>query len=215
MAKLVPPMLQSAIMNAVIIRWSAIIFLGIWSTDIEAGYFSAASRVAIALSLALVTTNAVAAPRLAKQFANGEIAAVAITSSTATAFALLIASPIFFLCFFLPSWTMSLFGQEFVSAGNVLLVLVAGELMNVLVGPVGTLLQMSGYERVYRNCTIASAMLQVALCIFLIPKFGAMGAAIATASALFLTNLLAFLFTYKLLAVLPLPFVAARVRVRR
>jgi len=208
MLSLAPAMLAAAIMNRVVMRWSAVIFLGIWSTTTEVGMFAVTARLTLVLGFALTVANSIAAPRLSSQFADGNLLALKSTVASAAIFALSISAPMFMLFFLLPNWTMSLFGDEFRQAGSLLLILSAGELINVVTGPVGVLLQMSKYERAYKNCTFAGGAIQIGLCLILIPKFGAIGAAIATAVSMSATNFFAAAVSYKKLGIIPVPFMA-------
>ena len=103
----------------------------------------------------------------------------------------------------LPGVIMGAFGAEFRTAVVILVVLSVGEFINVLAGPVGILLQMTGNEKTYRNCTFASAVAQLVLCLVLIPELGALGAAIATASAIVVTNGLSLIFAKRALGFIP------------
>lgn len=76
-----------------------------------------------------------------------------------------------------------LFGPEFPSAYPVMFVLAAGLLARAAMGPAEFVLNMLGQQN---SCAVAlslSAVLNVALNLALIPEFGLMGAAVATASA--------------------------------
>ena len=63
-------------------------------------------------------------------------------------------------------------------------VLAAGLLARAAVGPVERLLNMLGEQRVCAMVYAGAFAINLALCIVLIPRFGAMGAAVATATAL-------------------------------
>ena len=79
---------------------------------------------------------------------------------------------------------LRMFGKDFVVGYPLMFVIAVGLLARAAVGPAERLLNMLG-ER--RSCAYAYAgafLLNVALCFVLIPHFGAMGAAIASATAL-------------------------------
>ncbi len=88
---------------------------------------------------------------------------------------------------------MSLFGPEFATGASVLLVLVAGHGINVMTGPVGTVLVMTGHEKIMRNNVLAAAAVNIGLNLVLVPRMGALGAAVATAASLALVNGLSLL----------------------
>lgn len=85
---------------------------------------------------------------------------------------------------------LGLFGPDFGVAYNALVVLVVGHTLNALMGSVGLLLAMTGYEtRVVAVMGIA-ALLNVLLNAALIPRFGMLGGAAATAITAAVWNVL-------------------------
>jgi O-antigen/teichoic acid export membrane protein len=64
---------------------------------------------------------------------------------------------------------------------------------------------MSGHERLMRNNIISVSILNVAMCLLLIPRAGAIGAAIATAISLSTMNLISVILAYCRLSILTLP----------
>src|SRR5262249_37797407 len=70
------------------------------------------------------------------------------------------------------------------SAYPVMFVLAAGYLMRASMGPAEFVLNMLGEQTLCALVLVASAVLDVALCLALVPRFGMMGAAAATSIAL-------------------------------
>lgn len=93
--------------------------------------------------------------------------------------------------------TMSIFGKDFSSLGNILRIMAAGRYVNVLTGSVGSLLIMTGHEREQRLAVLISAVMSVILSLILIPLLGLLGAAISYAIALAAQNLLSVYFVKK------------------
>ena len=67
-------------------------------------------------------------------------------------------------------------------------ILVSGQLVNALAGPVGTLLNMIHKEHITIRALALALVLAVALNVTLIPLYGQIGAAIAYAAALVAWN---------------------------
>jgi O-antigen/teichoic acid export membrane protein len=65
---------------------------------------------------------------------------------------------------------------------------VVGHGVNVLTGPVGMVLVMTGHEKIMRNNVLAAGAVNIGLNLILVPKLGALGAAVATAVSLALVN---------------------------
>lgn len=87
---------------------------------------------------------------------------------------------------------LMLFGPDFVKGYPAMFVVSVGLLARAAVGPVERLLSMSGHQRACALIYGAAFVTAVMLCLILIPRFGMMGAASATAAALVLESMLLF-----------------------
>ena len=198
------PLYVIALMNAVL-SWAPLLLLGIWATSAEVGIYGAATRLAILVSFLLVTLNNVIAPKFAELYARGDIAAMGQTARRSAAILIVLVGPLFIGLFFFSTEVMQLFGKEF-GAGSVMLsVLLLGQLVNVITGSVGFLLMMSGNECSSRDITIGAALLQLVLVLLLAPKMGGLGAAIASATAMAVMNLVTVYVVYKKLGIITIP----------
>lgn len=90
---------------------------------------------------------------------------------------------------------LMLFGPDFVQGYPAMFVVSAGLLARAAVGPVERLLSMSGHQGVCAAIYGIAFATAVILCLVLIPRFGMMGAATATAAALTLESILLFWIT--------------------
>lgn len=90
---------------------------------------------------------------------------------------------------------LMLFGPDFVQGYPAMFVVSAGLLARAAVGPVERLLSMSGHQGVCAMIYGVAFATAVVLCLVLIPPFGMMGAATATAVALTLESILLFWIT--------------------
>jgi len=199
------PLLLSEVM-ILVVNWSAIFFLGIWGTKAELGIFGVASKAAATVSFILISVNTIAAPKFAALYSKGEIGALGSTARVSAFFSTLLSIPALFFFIASPSWVMSLFGPSFVEGAAALAILASGQFINVITGPVGFLLIMSGNERLYRSTHVAAAAVNIALNIALIPGMGMTGAAIATSASIVLQNLLASYFVYGSMNIKVLPW---------
>lgn len=82
-----------------------------------------------------------------------------------------------------------LFGQAYLPAANALRVLSAGYFMHAAMGPNGVTLLAFGARRAIFLSTAMAAMINLVLAVVLMPVWGAMGAAIAVALALSVSNI--------------------------
>jgi O-antigen/teichoic acid export membrane protein len=93
------------------------------------------------------------------------------------------------ICLFAKPFLL-LFGRDFTPGIGLVWVLSCAELISAGAGSVGMVLIMTGHERAALRGSIVSAALVVVLSALLIPRWGAMGAAIADGVALGVVNLI-------------------------
>ena len=101
---------------------------------------------------------------------------------------------------------LSMFGPEFVAGYPYLFVLVAGVVFRAAVGPAESLLNMTGNQNVCAAIFGGVLAINVMLNMLLIPAYGLMGAAIATAAATFAEALLLVIVAYRKIGVVMFVF---------
>jgi O-antigen/teichoic acid export membrane protein len=110
-------------------------------------------------------------------------------------------------------WLLLLYGPTFTQGQTALIILGIGQFYNVLAGPVGWLLLMTGNERDTVTSLVASVTVNAVLNLGLTPHMGLEGAAIASASSIITWNTLMAFFVYKRLGVHST--VLGRIRLKR
>ncbi len=88
---------------------------------------------------------------------------------------------------------LRMYGKDFVGGYDLMFVIAIGLLARAAVGPVERLLNMLGERRRCAQVYAGAFLLNLLLCLLLIPHFGAMGAAIASASTLVFESACLFL----------------------
>ena len=200
------PLLGINVMN-LIIMWSPIIFLGMWSTNEDVGIYNAASRTAMLTSFVLIAVNSIAAPKFAELYNQGDISSLGNLARNSAKLMMLIATPILLFFIIAPEYILSLFGNEFKSGSSILIILALGQFVNVVTGSVGYLLMMSGNEKIMRNNLILCGTIGIFLNIVLIKNYGAIGGAVAASVILALQNLIALFMVKNKLGINVLPIV--------
>jgi len=87
-------------------------------------------------------------------------------------------------------YLLLVFGREFVTGIIAMNILICGQIFNAFTGPVGLVLNMTGYQNQTAIATAISAVLNIMLNAILIPKWGINGAAIATVTSIFAINII-------------------------
>jgi O-antigen/teichoic acid export membrane protein len=190
-----PMMLSSSIL--LLMAWADTIMIGIFKTEVDVGFYNVALKLAMLASIILGSVNSILAPKISETFNNNKIDEFKVLIKQSTRIIFFISLPILIVLFLFPEFLLSLFGQEFVIAKTTLLILLIGQAVNAMSGSVGLILQMTGKEKVYQNILLIALVFNIMLNLFLIPKFGIEGAAIASAFSFLFWNLSSVLYIYK------------------
>jgi O-antigen/teichoic acid export membrane protein len=172
-----------------VIRQSDTIMLGALGGSAAAGCYSAAARLTQLTLFGMQAMNAVLAPRMSHLHARGQLPElqrlVRLAAWGTCAFTL----PVGVLLLAFGQRLLGLFGAPFAAAYPALLIILVGQLINSLSGPVGFLMTMTGHQNHAAVVCGLAALLNLALNAWLIPTCGMNGAAIATAAATAFWNL--------------------------
>ncbi|MDP8207851.1 MAG: flippase [Candidatus Electryonea clarkiae] len=144
-----------------------------------AGIYSAANRGAVLVLIVLFAANAAFAPIIAKHWATGELKRLQSIVKKVTRIGIIVAFPIALALTFFGKYYLLLFGPEFIVGYESLIIMTIGQLVVVAFGSGNIILQMSGNERAAAIGTGISALVNIAMNLILIPRYGMAGAATA------------------------------------
>jgi O-antigen/teichoic acid export membrane protein len=184
-----------------VLNWTDTVMLGILSDSEAVGIYGVAMRTALPIGFIVIAVTSAIAPRFAVLYAHGEVRALESLARKATGMMILLVSPVVLLLVAFPEWVLGFFGAGFRSGAPVLAILAAGQFINVALCLSDTVLMMSGYVKVVRNNILFGAFLNVLLNALLIPAYGPVGAAVATATAIAVKRLAAVYLMRKYLSV--------------
>jgi O-antigen/teichoic acid export membrane protein len=166
-----------------------LIMLGTLRGAHEAGVYVVASRAAELLVVIAMAATATAAPKIAMLYKQGDTGTLQRLLSAMGRRTLLLTVPPAILMVFLASPLLSvLYGSSYAEGARALQLLTAAQLLAVMGGPAGTLLNMSGHEREHLRGIAAGAIANVALNALLIPHYGIEGAAMSTCIGILLSR---------------------------
>jgi O-antigen/teichoic acid export membrane protein len=165
------------------------LLVGAFHGTTVAGIYAASSRLTRVVLFGLDAGNQVVAPAIARLFSQGRMAELQRTVTLAARGVLAFTVPVAVGLIMVGRQALSVFGEAFVEGYSVLVILLAGQVINALTGPVGFLMTMTGHERRAMHVIGATAAMNLALNAVLIPGFGMAGAALATAIAVAARNL--------------------------
>lgn len=157
------------------------LMLGYFREASDVGIYAAAGNMATLLTIILAALLPIASPIAADLYNKGNFKALSSMFRTVTRWAFTITLPIFLIFFFSSQGIMLMYGPGFGSGGVVLMILSVSQLVNVGAGPVGMLFEMTGKQRITLCMGFILVIVNIILNFWLIPLFGATGAALATA----------------------------------
>lgn len=166
-----------------------VLLLGMLAGASDAALFAAAWRLASLTPFALSALTAIGGPLIASAYQRGArqelhhvsklVARVGLGFAVLASIILLISG----------RWLLGFFGPEFPRAYMIVVVLLIGGIVNAFTGIVGYLMVLTGRERPALAIFAGSLVLSIGLNLVLIPRFGAIGAAVASSSATTAWNL--------------------------
>jgi O-antigen/teichoic acid export membrane protein len=201
------PLFVTSLINRAILPWGPLFFLGFWVSSQEVGVFGAASRVAMLVSFLPLAINNVVSPKFAELFSKGNLQSLGTTARRTAALVTVLVSPLFILLLFQSDWVMGIYGKEFEMGGAVLIVLIIGQMVNVITGSVGSLLIMSGNESKFNHANLFALGLQIVLLFLLVPRYGVHGAALASALSVIAVNVISTYLVYRAMGITSIPFI--------
>jgi len=190
------------------------LMLGVMTSAKDVGIYNIALQGSMLVSFALTVFNAVLAPNVARLYAQGSVDKLQKLLTSSTAGISVFAGFTALILLFAGEWLLEhVFGKPYIQAYTPLIILLMGQLINAFMGSVGLFLSMTGHENDTLRAMTYSAIANIVLNILLIPRFGILGAAAATAFSVALWNIILGVRIYQRLKLVPGPLlVRSRLR---
>jgi len=181
------PLLVATVLH-IIITWTDTLMLGNLKSAADVGLYNAALPLAQFISFPLAALLLIYMPIFSGLFAKNMFDEIKNNYSILTKWLCSATLPLFIILFLYPEpIIMLLFGPAYAPASTALRILSLGFIVNNFVGPCGVTLLTMGKSRFVMFASLFAAALNIGLNITLIPSFGLVGA--ATASAISLTSI--------------------------
>ena len=179
--------------------WLGMLFLVNSRTDLimigtlkgveSAGIYAVAMRISEFVPFFLIAANTVLAPRITQLYQRGDhiLLQRLIAAAASRVFYFTLPVALLFILFAQPL-IHYLFGTAFITGAIALQILALAQLFNVLAGPTGIILNMTGHESLSAKGVGISVVVNITLNAILIPFFDITGAAIATGVSMIVLN---------------------------
>ncbi|NDW00440.1 lipopolysaccharide biosynthesis protein [Salipiger sp. PrR002] len=193
-------------MSGAVQRHLSVVVTAPFLTATETGAFFAAHRTALLLSLPLIAANLVAAPLIARAWAEKSpqrvqrlCKLIVLGASVPALLGLVVIS-------FAGNFLLSLFHPDFVIALGALYVFAISSLINALCGPTGGLMLMTGHEKLFVAIQISTQIVSLGLTMIGAAYWGIMGAAIGASLGTASWNILVWLWCRRNIGIDPTLF---------
>lgn len=168
--------------------WIGVILLSVLGTSAEAGVYTAIGRLITAGTLLQLAVRLAVAPQISRLLAGGDADAAQRLHRHSTRWIALFSWPVFVLLAAFPRTVLSVFGTGFADGAPGLVALAVAAAVNVGVGNAQTALLMAG--RSVANLAVAGSafVVQVGSGVWLVPRYGVLGAAVSWGLAIVVDN---------------------------
>lgn len=183
--------------------WADTIILGIYRSSADVGVYTAATRLVMLATFVMAPINASFAPRIADLHRRVRTETLARTYGVATSWIVRLSLPAFVLLALFPDDLLALFGKGFAAGATVTVVLAAGKLVDAATGPCGLMLNMSGRAGISMLDNLGALALNIGLNVWLVPRHGFLGSAVAWAISLAVVNVVRVFQVWRIMAMLP------------
>ncbi|MGH2752860.1 MAG: oligosaccharide flippase family protein [Actinomycetota bacterium] len=162
--------------------WTDLFVLTRYVSSAEVGVYSAALRAGQLIVLFLTSVSLMFSPFVADLHNRGETVRLDKLFKNLTRWTIAATMPVFLVLAVAPNETLRIFGSDFSGGRTALLILIAGQFINIATGSVGFVLIMVGRTGWDLLVYAGSLVMNLALAFWLCPKYGMEGAAIANAA---------------------------------
>jgi O-antigen/teichoic acid export membrane protein len=170
-----------------LILWLDLLIVGALLRPREVGTYAAISRYAVALGLPLAACAMAVAPLLSDALARGGLSPSVVYQKTCV-WLTLISAPICTVVAVFAEPLLRIFGSSFTAGTPALRVTAAAALINSATGPLATVVLMGGKSGINLAVSVIGLATNVAASVVLVSAFGLVGASIAWALTIVVTN---------------------------
>lgn len=170
---------------------TGLVMLGVMATDEDVAFFRIALSLSALAVFGLSVVNLFIQPYLAEAYAKSDFLQLQRLAAGGAGAAFAATIPVTVIIWFFGARLITtLYGPDYISALTPLLILLVGQTVSAFFGAVGSVLTMCGKENHNMRILFVSAGLNIVLNLMLIPIYGTIGAAVATAVSTTLVNTL-------------------------
>ncbi len=188
-------------------QWTTIFFISSRLMEEQLGVFTICLKLAMLVRIPVFAINSVTAQKFSYLFyqqKKNQLKKYIAKSSSAT---LILASMVVAFFYFGAKPLLSIFGTEYAEYIGVFYILLATQYVDVLFGPTGNILRMTGHEKTQNLFMVLSFLCTVSLSIYFHESYDLFTSAIIVFISQIVWNILATAYLYKRLNLVSIPFI--------
>ncbi|QLC35111.1 flippase (plasmid) [Halarchaeum sp. CBA1220] len=172
------------------LNWTDTLLVGYFMTSSDVGVYQAAFLLATSIAIFQRVISDSLYPNFGSLLANDEEAMLRERYRSGVEWVVVLtAAPCLFLILFSRTSLLMLFGTDFGSGWCALIILLLAQFAAVSIGPATNLLKIMGFSRYILGSYIVAVFANTILNVFLIPRYGLLGAGIATSVGILFSNI--------------------------
>ena len=185
---------------------SAVSFFFMQSTDIvllgkfkdfdTVAFYAVAVKLGMVTTLVLQSVTIILAPKIAEIYKLNDQSQLKKIVKDSARLIFMLSVPIIGLLMLFPSFFLSFFGEAYTAATNAFLILLGAQFINTLLGPISIYMNMTGKQNKLHQILLLGFIINLVLNWYLIPLYGMVGAATATAISMVLWKSIAVGYTW-------------------
>ncbi|RLB02533.1 MAG: hypothetical protein DRG83_08420 [Deltaproteobacteria bacterium] len=173
-----------------LLGWLGTLFLGYFSSADQIGLYNAPLRLASLVSLPLIALVFLYLPVLSKNVSKKSFSEIGKYYSRTTKWGFLGALCLLLYFLYDAEFVVTkIFGSAYLASSEVLKIMAVGFSIHAFMGPNGATLISLGHTGTIFSGTLLSGIFAFVLCILFVPRYGAIGAAFAMATARIISNI--------------------------
>ena len=174
-----------------------VLLLGTLGNTEDTGKFHAAFRLAELITLGHAVANILIEPTIAKLYNSGELDKLQRQLTITARAECIVTLPVALILIFAGEWLLGIFGEEFTTAAPALTILAITQIVNAGLGSVVPILNMTNHARDTAKGVALGVIVNIVLCIILIPTHDLEGAAWAALGSMIVWKLYLKIIIYK------------------
>jgi O-antigen/teichoic acid export membrane protein len=190
------PILVTSVMEYVN-AWIAITLVGVLLSGEKVGIYSAAVRTAALAAAVYIAFDGIFAPIISDLHRRGLLEELDYLYKEVSRWIFTSGLIVFLVTSLLSRDIMAVFGEDFVTGWVVLVIIAASQLLSSSIGATNRVLSMTGHQNVLMLATVGAAATALVGSAALIPVYGILGAAWATAASIVLGNAITLAAIYR------------------